>query len=747
MKFNTLPILLAGTFLSSSAVAQTVPTIDANYLNGLTGEKVTWQEVTASGEDTVQIGDKYYKYTYHKPDNYTETSEYVWNMSSYTDVTDVVFKYTTSGYRGAIHNFNDNSSIDIKADFIANYTGNNHNTGGAIHNVGSTGNILGYFIGNNGSGNADAEGGAIFNDTYNSSIVIIGNITGDFIGNYASSNNGHAEGGAIYNHNYNSSMATIGNINGDFIGNYASSNDRYVFGGAIYNCGTVGNIIGNFIGNYARSSGGYAFGGAIHNFHERSIGDITGDFIRNYASSNDRYAEGGAIYNDAYNSLPAIIGNITGNFIGNYVYSRNNFAYGGAIYNSGNIGDIKSENIYGNKAISEESIAGGGFLYSNNGTVKSIIVTNVYNNEAQGKSALGGAIFAYIIPSISKYSITIDNNPNYIIGPVYIIQNEKDVKTQNLNGINFDNNKAIAIGGDAIGGAIAFGSSVTLEDNVSSDEIRDGDGNIYGPDGNILTLEEFVKIYTDLIVEESGGFATYEEALSAVGGVNKKSFEIMNTTFTNNVSQADNGAAMGGAVANIGGNGIISNSSFTNNKVIGKTALGGAIYNAGDLTIVADNYQSVFSGNMANDKDNAIYNGNKSVYNTTYDEYYGERYEFTVGNEPSTLLLSAVNGGEIIFNDGIDGDKGYKLTVEGDGEVIVNSTIENVGELNINGGNLTISSAKSNQERRVVLSSISDKTASYSFNKINMVGGNLNFANLVIDEIKTSGLSNTTHRC
>ena len=43
MKYNMLPILLASTFLSTSAVAQTVPTINTDYLNSLTGEKITWE--------------------------------------------------------------------------------------------------------------------------------------------------------------------------------------------------------------------------------------------------------------------------------------------------------------------------------------------------------------------------------------------------------------------------------------------------------------------------------------------------------------------------------------------------------------------------------------------------------------------------------------------------------------------------------------------------------------------------------
>ena len=87
-----LPILLATTFLSTSAVAQTVPTINTDYLNSLTGEKVTWEDASASGEDTIQIGNKYYKYTYHKPENYTETSERIDNTLEIKDITNKLFE-------------------------------------------------------------------------------------------------------------------------------------------------------------------------------------------------------------------------------------------------------------------------------------------------------------------------------------------------------------------------------------------------------------------------------------------------------------------------------------------------------------------------------------------------------------------------------------------------------------------------------------------------------------------------------
>ncbi len=57
-----------------------------------------------------------------------------------------------------------------------------------------------------------------------------------------------AYGGAIYN------KGTIGDISGNFSGNFAQSDSYYVYGGAIYNYkGTIGDITGDFSNNYAQS--------------------------------------------------------------------------------------------------------------------------------------------------------------------------------------------------------------------------------------------------------------------------------------------------------------------------------------------------------------------------------------------------------------------------------------------------------------------------------------------------------------
>ena len=70
------------------------------------------------------------------------------------------------------------------------------------------------------------------------------NIDMDFVGLKYDPSASYPQGGTI-----NNFKGTIGNITGDFIGNFASENE-IIAGGAIDNSlGTIGDISGNFIGN------------------------------------------------------------------------------------------------------------------------------------------------------------------------------------------------------------------------------------------------------------------------------------------------------------------------------------------------------------------------------------------------------------------------------------------------------------------------------------------------------------------
>ena len=158
----------------------------------------------------------------------------------------------------------------------------------------------------------------------------IGNITGDFVRNYAEGVLS-TQGGAIFN-DYG---VSIKDITGSFTDNYVKSSSDIAQGGAIYNSlqgGVIGNITGDFVRNYAEGMLS-AHGGAI--FNEHRIGDITNSsFVNNHVKSETGEAYGGAIYNAKNGNL----GNIyNSSFIGNYAESQTGEAYGGAIYTTTNL--------------------------------------------------------------------------------------------------------------------------------------------------------------------------------------------------------------------------------------------------------------------------------------------------------------------------------------------------------------------------------------------------------------------------
>ncbi len=116
------------------------------------------------------------------------------------------------------------------------------------------------------------------------------------------------------------------------------------------------------------------------------------------------------------------------------------------------------------------------------------------------------------------------------------------------------------------------------------------------------------------------------------------------------------------------------NSSFRNNKAESENgkALGGAIYGSG-IEITADNYTSVFDGNTANGKNNAIYVLNKSEKVTEdlnkklsadiQNKFSQGEVDYNAKVAAIDVKFSTVNDGIILLNDGIDGEKGLSYCI------------------------------------------------------------------------------------
>ncbi len=297
----------------------------------------------------------------------------------------------------------------------------------------------------------------------------------DFVGLKVESSS-YVYGGAIYNE-----KGTIGDITGDFIGNYAftSSSNNAALGGAIANGGTIGNITGDFIGNYAKSENNYAFGGAIYNVYG-TIGNITGDFIGNYAKSENG-AEGGAIYN------AGTIGNITGDFIGNYAKSTNGIAMGAAIWNMGIIGsinldtqeitygEIKNSSFIGNYAESTNGTAIGGAIFSTSHL--NITADNAQSVFSGNKTISNGTEEQN---AIGMYGLVEKQDDKYVFSdPLTGTQLDKNPASLTLKAVN---NGVIVFDDTIRGGAIDGDSMQIIETPETAFDLAltgDSSGSIY----------------------------------------------------------------------------------------------------------------------------------------------------------------------------------------------------------------------------------------------------------------------------
>lgn len=165
------------------------------------------------------------------------------------------------------------NTTEFDVEIKVNYDTSNYQTGFWNSTDISSKPVVGSFINND----VSSWGGAISNQG------TIGDITGDFVGNYAKLPSGQvAVGGAISNivtvtsdgivcSGVIENWGTIDNIKGVFTGNYAQSESNYAYSGAINNGSTIGNIVGNFEGNYVQSTSGEVLGGAINNLGQLII--------------------------------------------------------------------------------------------------------------------------------------------------------------------------------------------------------------------------------------------------------------------------------------------------------------------------------------------------------------------------------------------------------------------------------------------------------------------------------------------
>ena len=229
-----------------------------------------------------------------------------------------------------------------------------------------------------------------------------------------------------------------------------------------------------------------------------------------------------------------------------------------------------------------------------------------------------------------------------------------------------------------------IGNSVT-SDSASID------GGVIGNEGTVGIIKDsnFFKNIIYTVSGKASGGAIYNSAFRLVDG-------IVNSVFSGNAVISDNNTAQGGAIFN-NKNGSITNSTFIDNYAKSDTgsAQGGAIYTDSDLTIYAkDNKTTEFTGNYI------INNGVK------------ENQAIYVGNNEAKLTLNASNGGKIILNDAITGERNFGTVLTGDdtGTIYLNNTITNS---RVSAANTNISLINNAYEDHSFLSLASQESAKW----------------------------------
>ena len=318
--------------------------------------------------------------------------------------------------------------------------------------------------------------------------------------------------------------------------------------------------------------------------------------------------------------------------------------------------------------------------------------------------------------------------------------------TTEQNGTDINNDFVglnVTTSSSATGGAIYnYGSSSEIGDltgdfigNYASSNNDAYGGAIYNSNGTIGNItDDFISNYASSVKDEASGGAIYNtggtignitgdfignyatsSSPGAFGGAIANIGITGNITgdFIGNYVTSDGFYAIGGAIANLGyigtmdeqnmtiTEGEIKNSSFIGNYAESKTgnAIGGAIFSTNKISIVADNGQSIFSGNktISNgvEEQNAL-----GMYGIAEQDASTGEYAFvdvttgaTSDKNTANLKLEAKNNGVIVFDDTIRGgaidentmavaetpETAFDLKVTGDstGKVVLNNDVIN----------------------------------------------------------------------
>ena len=431
----------------------------------------------------------------------------------------------------------------------------------------------------------------------------------------------------------NNENATISNITGNFIANDLSSSS-YSYR-LINNEGHIDNIKGTFAINKAKY-------GLIYNNENATIDKIEGLFVDNsgYAVSNSGiiksiladFINGSGISNNY-----GVITNIVGSFINSDIKNIDGYSKNATITNI--VGDFIGSNITND----------GGTIDKIEGTFTNNRNRAIYNSYAYSASNQG-LIKLILADFIANQGGGIAN----IYGGITDVIGSFIGNSINLTSPNYSN--------QTVHGGAIYNGGLWDYDEYNNIKYVSYIGNISG-----TFLNNYVSIKDN---NDNIGCSALGGAIYNVGRIDS----ITNSHFQNNYAEAERGDAFGGAIYNntrnglspniieVSGIGKIQNTTFIGNyaKSQSGTAQGGAIWSNRDLNIVADNGESLFSGNYVQNGDKkdpqAIFVTNmwtkKSLW---YNEEYSHSF-YQNESHKTTVTLNSINNGKIIFNDKITGE-------------------------------------------------------------------------------------------
>lgn len=371
-------------------------------------------------------------------------------------------------------------------------------------------------------------------------------------------------------------------------------------GGQLYTVGTTFLSNVDIDNNTATNRGGGIYN-AVQNASDGGIagrGQLTLDSV---SFLGNKAAQGGAIYNAGTLTAEAV------SFSNNSATGK-----GGAIYNTGTmtVGGTFTDNTasqggaISNYKAAESTVSDGSIFKDNTAT------------------SVGGAI-----SHVDSEKLTIGNNVLFegnqsIAGQGGALHNQR-ASTEIGDNVKFHNNIAKGYGGGAIyqdtdstASSVTIGTDAEFIGNQTETSHGGAIMNFNGGDGATVTIGAGAKFDSNKAGKTGG-------AISNWGGI----VSVADASFTNNSAATNGGAIYNDTYFQEDSSFTIDGATFTGNKAEGISSQGGAIYNAGKLTVnngefignsatryggaIADSYQNASQTDINNSifKENTAQSG------------------------------------------------------------------------------------------------------------------------------------------